>query len=326
MKKAFNWLKTRQNIIPKKQSSEKWFVEWYNDSEFYGYKIKKIVAQKKSPYQKALLVDTKPYGRTLIIDEEIQSCRIDEHCYHEALVNPALIMHPAPKKALVIGAGEGATLRELLRCKTIEKIVTVDIDKEIIEFAKKYMRSWHRGAFDNKKVELIIADAKKYVYNTDLKFDIVISDLPCPVLGGPACKLYTYDFYKKLYSIMTKNGILAVQAGPLLYNNFHFHKAVYSSLSDIFKVACSYFADVPSFRLLWSFIYASRGGHNPLLKKADFFDRVISNKFKSSLKSIDGVTLEGMFKLPKNFRQKLSKNKRKSKAKKAVSFKLTSIN
>jgi spermidine synthase len=324
MKKNFDWMKNSDSIIPKSKKKHNWFVEWLGDNEFHGYGVNKIIATKKSPYQKALLAEFDFYGKVLIIDGEIQSAEIDEFFYHEALIHPALLMHPNPQTALIIGAGEGATARELLKSKTIKKIVAVDIDKGIVDFAKKYMYSWHKGSFGSKKVELIIGDAKRYVYNTNLRFDIVISDLPCPISDGPACKLYTLDFYKKLISVMTKNGILAVQAGPMLACKFGFHKMVYSSLRKIFKTTCPYCANVPSFNMPWSFVYASKTKADPLLKKAGFFDKVINDTVKGRLKTIDGLTIKGMFGISKYYRSRLAE-KKLSRTKNSKTFKIVSV-
>lgn len=324
MNKTFHWFKTNNNVIAKSEKKRLWFVERNKNMSFLGYRIDKIIAAKKTPYQKAVLAYSEFFGKILIIDEEIQSVEYDEVYYHEALVHPALLMHPKPKTALIIGAGEGATARELLKSKTIKKIVMVDIDREIIDFAKKYMYSWHRGSFDNKKTELIIMDAKNFVHNTNMKFDIVISDLPCPVPNGPAGELYTIEFYRKLNSVMNKNAILAVQAGPFLTWNFDFHKTVYASLKRIFKTTRSYRADVASFFSPWSFIYASKSGLDPLLKKAKFFDKVINNTIKGGVKTIDGLTLEGMFRIAKSYRRRIAGANEVSRQRKPKSFKISS--
>lgn len=300
-------------------------MEWYKNGDFHGCEVDDVIAACQTDYQKVFLAKSKFYGKILVIDEEIQSVERDEAFYHEAMVHPAAVMHPRPQTALIMGAGEGATARELLRINTIKKIVAVDVDKKVIDFSRKYMHSWHKGSLDNKKVELVIGDAKQYIQNTNSKFDIVISDLPTPMENGPACSLYKLEFYKKLKSIMTKDAVLSVQAGPLLPWQLDFHKIVYLRLKKVFEVSRSYFADVPSFHMLWSFVYAGKSSKDPLLKKFDFFDRVISNSLKGRLKSIDGLTLEGMFRLPKYYRHKLEKNTKLLQKKSFEKFKLFSV-
>jgi spermidine synthase len=84
----------------------------------------------------------------------MQSSEADEFIYHEALVHPALLTHPNPQKIFIVGGGEGATLREILRYKSVQSALMVDIDQEVVESCKKYLPEWHQGAFDDKRVAL----------------------------------------------------------------------------------------------------------------------------------------------------------------------------
>jgi len=99
-------------------------------------KIKAIHAVKRSKYQTIIIADTEDYGRALILDDYIQSSYNDEHYYHESLVHPAMVTHPAPRDVLILGGGEGATLREVLKHKTVQRAVMVDIDGDVLEVAR----------------------------------------------------------------------------------------------------------------------------------------------------------------------------------------------
>jgi spermidine synthase len=129
------------------------------------------------------------------LDEKIQSTESDEYIYHEALVHPSLLAHPNPKRVFIAGGGEGATAREVLRHKSVERVVMVDIDDIVCKTSKEFLPKHHRGAFDNPRYQLIIEDAKVWLQQTEEKFDVMVLDLADPVEDGPAYMLYTKEFY-----------------------------------------------------------------------------------------------------------------------------------
>ncbi|MDI6758006.1 MAG: methyltransferase domain-containing protein, partial [Endomicrobiia bacterium] len=234
-----------------------WLTEYFTPEEKHSHLIKKFLIRKKTKFQNVILADSASFQRCLILDGEMQSAESDECIYHESLVHPAMMSREAPRKALIMGGGEGATARELLRYKSLEKIVMVDIDQEVVEFCKKYLGKWHRGAFSDKRVELVVDDAKRYVETTPEKFDMIISDLPTPVEGGPAYALYTVEFYKTLKTKLASGGILAIQAGSGNLLQFKFHKMLFSTLRRLFADVKAYYSYVPSFDVPWAFITAT---------------------------------------------------------------------
>merc|ERR1719203_2782113 len=123
------------------------------------YKMDKILGSTTSKFQTVDLVDLEPFGRSLVIDGLMQSCRVDEFVYHECLVHPAMLMHPAPKNVYIGGGGEGSTAREVLRHKTVEKCVMVDIDKDVVDFCREHLPE-NKEAFADPRLELVIEDAK----------------------------------------------------------------------------------------------------------------------------------------------------------------------
>src|SRR5690348_6876764 len=124
-------------------------VSWYTDRvtphDFHRHKLAKIVKSVRTPFQRAVLADSYSFGRCLILDGEMQSAQADEFIYHECLVHPAMTLHAKPRDILVLGGGEGATVREILRYPSVRHVTMVDIDAQVIAFAKKYLGSWHRG-------------------------------------------------------------------------------------------------------------------------------------------------------------------------------------
>jgi len=297
------WIKSNKNKFPK----GKWFVEFFSYGEFHAHQIKKLIAFSITKFQNVFLVDTISFGKVLIIDGETQSTEYDEFIYHEALVIPSLLLYKYPQNVLILGGGEGATAREILNCKTIKKVIMVDIDHKVLEFARKHLYSWHKGSFDNEKLLLLVQDAEKYVNNTSLKFDIIYSDLPSPIEGGPAYRLYTIEFYKKLKTLLNKNGIFAMQAGPATTFGFELHQALYNTVSKVFKNIFSYCFFIPGYDMPWSFLIASD-------LKFDFDsvdDNTIVKRFKSKPKLIDTLTIKNLYNIPLYLNRTLKKDKTK---------------
>ncbi len=171
-----------------------WVIEKHTDHILFLYRIKNHIYHGKTPYHKVDLVELYALGKTLFLDNKIQSAQLDEAVYHEALVHPAMLSHPNPRKVLIMGGGEGATLREVLK-HPVEKAVMVDIDEQLVKLCEAYLPEWHRGSFYDERAEVIFADARSYVEEHEDKFDVVISDLTEPMEKGPSVMLFTREFY-----------------------------------------------------------------------------------------------------------------------------------
>jgi spermidine synthase len=187
-----------------------------------NYKIDRILASATTKFQTVDLVNLECFGRSLVIDGLMQSCRVDEFVYHECLVHPALLLHPTGTKTVDVpfarknihgyndhgfsgrivfigGGGEGSTAREILRHKSVEKCVMVDIGREVVKFYREHLEENHE-AFNDPRLEVVIDDAKAWIENSDLKFDAIFMDLDDPLEGGPVIQLHTVEFYTFLKS------------------------------------------------------------------------------------------------------------------------------
>src|SRR3990172_3514495 len=127
--------------------SYKWFIEYTSPEEGHIHGIRMIHYASHTKYQRMEIMDSGSYGRCLVLDGKMQSSITDEFIYHEALVHPALLTHPNPKRVFIVGGGEGATLREVLRHKSVEYCMMVDIDQEVVEKSKEFLYEWHQGEF-----------------------------------------------------------------------------------------------------------------------------------------------------------------------------------
>ncbi|UCB56446.1 MAG: polyamine aminopropyltransferase [Candidatus Omnitrophota bacterium] len=187
-----------------------WFYENLYPDVKLGIKGE-LIHRKKTPYQDLRIYKTPRYGKTLVLDGAIQTTEKDEFIYHEMLTHPSLLSYPEPKEVLVIGAGDGGILREVLK-HNVKKVYLVEIDDEVIRTSKKYLPSISSGAFAaNGRVEIIIADGAKFIRQTKKKFDVVIVDSPDPI--GVAKVLFSRKFYRDIFSILKDDGIMARQSG-----------------------------------------------------------------------------------------------------------------
>lgn len=299
----------------------KWFTEWLTPHETHGHELKRIVVEKKTGFQNAVIADTYSFGRCLILDGEMQSAQSDEYIYHEALVHPALTTHPRPRTVAILGGGEGATLREILRHRTVRRAVMVDIDGEVVRFCEKHLKPWHRGTFSDPRAEVIIGDAKKFVEETKEKFDIVLSDLPTPTYGGPVQGLYAVEFYRALRRKLAEDGVLAVQAGSGSLLQIGFHLKLYRTLKEVFPVVRPYSVFVPSFDVPWSFILCSPSkAMDPLELLFPEVEKRLARRADGGLRFYDGMTHEGLFRIPKDLRTLLAREKGVISLKRPVRF------
>jgi len=281
-----------------------WFYDAFAPSEIHMHGISEVYFVGKTKYQVVEVVENPFYGKMLILDGDVQSSLLDEFIYHEALVHPAALVSGGPKRALVLGGGEGATLRELYRYSSVEEIVMVDIDPEVIEICKKHLTEWHRGSFDDPRTNLIIGDAGDVVSSLDGKFDVIISDLVEPFDMGPTYKLFTVSFFEKIRSILSDGGAFVLQASIMRLGNLLMHAAIHKTLKQVFPVVRSYAAYVGSFDVPWSFVIATNG-EDPKGWSAEAVDDMIARLGLKGLRFYDGETHLHMFNIPKYVRDYL---------------------
>ncbi|OIN97651.1 polyamine aminopropyltransferase [Candidatus Desantisbacteria bacterium CG_4_10_14_0_8_um_filter_48_22] len=293
----------------KGQKDPNWYIEFLNPAEAHMYGIKGLVGKYKSEYQDILILDTFPYGRCLFLDGKIQSAQLDEFIYHEALVHPALLSHPAPRNVFVGGTGEGASLREILKHPCVKKIIAVDIDKKVIDIAKRHLFQWHRGAFVSPKVRLYFRDARKFLKETKETFDCIILDLCDPGdAQGPAALLFTSEFYKIVSRKLAPGGILTVQCGSTNLNMLKGFAHVFRTLRSVFRNVLPYQADVPSFVGPWGYCMAS-STDIPLRQSESARKRIKERKLEGKLRFYNPEIHEAMFVLPGYLKEHFKKGR-----------------
>jgi spermidine synthase len=294
---------------PDNPDKRKWLYDEVNANLAQLHRIKKVIYSGQTEFQCVQIVDTRSFGVCLVLDGKIQSSERDEFIYHEALVHPAMLSHDCPERVFIAGGGEGATLREVLAHKTVKKAVMVDIDRQVIDICRSYIPFFHQGSFDDLRSELVFADARRYLEETNSKFDVIIIDLVEPLEEGPACLLYTREFYDVIKDRLNSGGIVSVQSGAAGWTNFKNFTAIINTLKSVFTIVCPYHAYVPSFVDMWGFAAASTNVSPTELSSAEI-DHRISARLTKRLKSYDGLTHRSLFILPKHLRHELAVTRR----------------
>ena len=283
--------------------SYKWFFEATTPVEGHMHAIVRTVVQAQTKFQSVEILETASYGKTLVLDGRMQSSQADEFIYHEALVHPGLLaVGGPPETALVIGGGEGATLREILKYPSIRRAVMVDIDAEVVELCRRHLPEMHRGAFDDPRTAVRHEDARGYLERTSDRFDLIISDLVEPLEEGPACLLYSKEFYKIVHDRLTPTGTFTMQAGMTKVADLAFFTAMHRTLREVFPVVAGYQSFISCFGTPWGFILASKK-IDPRRQDAATIDRLINERVKGSLDYWDGLTHQHAFALPRHIRK-----------------------
>lgn len=258
-------------------------------------KLRRIIASVKTKYQDVVIVEFDEYGRALVLDDLVQSTEADEYIYHESLVHPSMTTHVEPRSILIIGGGEGATLREVLKHSIVSKVVMVDIDGELVEYAKRDLEIMHRNSFNNDRVKVVIMDGKKYVETTSEVFSVVVVDLTDPYGPEIARELYTSQFYKKIYRVLTDDGLMVTQAG----NSFYYEKTydfVLQNVRSVFPIVREYNVWIPSFGYACNFIVGAKKYDPASLTIEDIDKRLKERSVKTYFYS--GATHKALFLLP----------------------------
>ncbi|MCP6760904.1 MAG: fused MFS/spermidine synthase [Fischerella sp. CENA71] len=282
-----------------------WVNEYITPWDIYAHGVTAVLAYQKTEYQEMYIVETGTYGKALVLDGKWQSCTGDEFLYHEPLVHPAMIFHGAPRKVLILGGGEGATAREVLRWQTVDKVVMIDIDGEVVEACKQHLSEMHQNAFDDPRLHVVIADALDFLDTTDEKWDVIISDLSDPIESGPSFQLFTKEYFEKASRVLSPNGFFVVQAGPVSPGELNLHARLVKTLNAVFPNVQSYSSHTCTYGRPWGFILASQLELNtqPEPEKVDL---LLQAKTSGGFRMFDGVALLGMLHLPLHLRKAIA--------------------
>ncbi|MBW1998183.1 MAG: polyamine aminopropyltransferase [Deltaproteobacteria bacterium] len=222
---------------------------WFQDSIEFGHgcslhiKIKNVLYHSRSKFQEIVIMETEKLGRLLAIDGITMLTEYDEFAYHEMIVHVPLLVHPNPRKVLVIGGGDGGTVREIVKHPEVEEVHVCEIDEEVVAACRKYLPSL-ASSFDDARVKVFYEDGAKYVKKSPASYDIIIVDSTDPL--GPGKILFQRDFYEDMKEALLDHGIAVTQCESI-YLHPHVIRGVYSFARDIFPKLGYYITMVPTY-------------------------------------------------------------------------------
>jgi len=236
---------------------------WIHENHTEGYEVRwritDIVHTEKTRFQELAVVDTLEWGRALFLDGALQVAEKDEFIYHEMISHVPLNAHPHPERVLIIGGGDGGTLREVVKHQRVQHVDLVEIDERVVHICKEYFPDI-ASSFEDNRVNLHIGDGIEFVKKSDQKYDLVIVDSSDPV--GPAVALYSKDFYNNVYCILNDTGMINVQSeSPIFFPDAF--KNAQINLRAIFPIVGVYMASIATYVSgPWTFTIGSKK-YNP---------------------------------------------------------------
>ena len=220
-----------------------WCTE--NQTETLGLtaRVKETLFAGKSEFQDVAVVDSYQFGRMLVLDGVFQTSIFEEYVYHEMIAHVPLFIHPNPKKVLVIGGGDGGTVREVVRHDTVEKVEMVEIDGMVVEACKKYLPEISVALNEpNPKLDLKIGDGIQHMADATNEYDVIIVDCSDPI--GPGEGLFTPEFYKNVYKALKEHGLFVQQTESPFYHR-ELIKRIQKDVRAIFPITDLYLAHIP---------------------------------------------------------------------------------
>ncbi len=247
-----------------KKTESEWFEERFKNSSSIGYRVKAHLHHSASPFQTIDIYQTADFGNLLVLDGAIMLTEAHEFLYHEMLVHIPLLSHPDPRRVLVIGGGDGGTVREVLLHDTVEQVDMVEIDEAVVKVSRQYLPGL-AGKLDDPRVRLVIQDAVDFVKNISNEYDIVLVDSTDPIGVGEG--LFTRAFYSDVHRALKAGGLVAVQSESPLSPAGEV-QAILSKMKSVFPLVRLYWGPIPCYPYgSWSFTYCSKDGQEPKIRR-----------------------------------------------------------
>lgn len=236
---------------------ELWYTEQQTDEVRFSIKVKQHLYTGKSEFQDVDVFEREEFGKFLTLDGLMMVTEKDEFIYHDMITHVAMATNPSIKKVLVIGGGDGGTVRELTRYSHIEKIDMVEIDKLVVDVSREYLPIT-ASKLDDPRVSLYFEDGIRFVADTKEIYDLILVDSTDPI--GPGEGLFTTEFYQNCFNILSDNGILVNQSESPYYDQFsHEMKRAHKKIKNIFPISKVYQFHMPTYPSgHWLFGFASK--------------------------------------------------------------------
>lgn len=218
-------------------------TEWETENLGLAVRVKETLFSGRSGFQEIAVVDTQEFGRMLVLDGVFQTSVFDEYIYHEMIAHVPLCIHPQPKQVLVIGGGDGGTVRETVKHPIVERVEMVEIDGMVVDACKRYLPETSEALRQNHpKVKLTIGDGIAHMRQANSLYDVIIVDCSDPI--GPGEGLFTHAFYQDVFKALKPDGLFVQQTESPFYHQ-SLIKRLTKDIRSLFPICRMYLAQIP---------------------------------------------------------------------------------
>jgi spermidine synthase len=284
------------------QDRQELLLESLNPDSVYGFRAHRRLEKLRSAHQDIEVWETGQFGRLFRLDGAFMTSERDEFFYHEPIVHCAALAHPDPRRALVIGGGDGGSSEELLKHPGIERVVMAELDAEVPRIAREHLGSVHRGAFDDPRLELRIGDGFEFIATTAERFDLVVLDLTDP--DTPAARLYTREFFARARAALAPGGAISLHLGSPVYQPERVRRLL-TDLAAVFPIVRPLGLFVPLYGAYWGLAVVS-DSLDPCTIDTDEIERRLAARGIGDLQLYNAPLHHALFTLPNFYRQLLA--------------------
>ncbi|MDX8291185.1 polyamine aminopropyltransferase [Metabacillus indicus] len=269
-----------------------WFTEKQTNSFGITGKVRRTLESEQTDFQQLDMLETEEFGNMLLLDGMVMTSEKDEFVYHEMIVHVPLNTHPSPKKVLVVGGGDGGTIREVLKHPAVESVMQVEIDGKVVEYSKKHLPSIS-SSYGDSRVKLLIGDGYEHILNCENVYDVILVDSTEPV--GPAAGLFTRGFYAGISKALKHDGMFVAQTDNPWFKS-DLIKNVMNDAGEVFPITRLYTCNIPTYPSgMWTFTLGS--------KKYDPLEVTVENIREMDTKYYTPELHHASFVLPKFVKQ-----------------------
>ncbi len=283
-----------------------WYVERFSPTEAHHHAIEETYFAGRTPFQDVAVLRTETFGKMLVLDGDTQSSQRDERIYHETLVHPALAAVDDRAQVLILGGGEGATLREALRRPDVRRVTMVDIDGDVVELCKRHLPEWSDGAFESDRARVIIGDALAFLRDDRETYGVIVSDLTEPLPDSPSNPLFCDAVFRDVKARLAPGGVYVLQASTAGFHNMALHAKMARTLRRYYRHVASFYTHVPAFDNDWAFLACSDALDLATLPQERIDDYVAGLAGENYF--YDAETHRRLFALPRYLRAELARD------------------
>ncbi|MEI6833398.1 MAG: polyamine aminopropyltransferase [bacterium] len=280
-----------------------WVTEQEADHVRTGWAVTEVLFSGRSEFQTVDVVETKAYGTMLLLDGLVMITDADEFIYHEMISHIPLCLHPNPKRVLVIGGGDGGTVREILKHKSVEEVILCEIDDLVIEQSKRFfpqVANCLKPGVD-PRVKVRVGDGVAFIKELKNEMDVILVDSTDPI--GPGEGLFSREFYRNVAGALKQGGLMAAQSESPWFTKEALSR-IHRNISGGFKHRRSYVAPIPTYpRGSWSWTIAAQELIDPAKFNGERFSKV-----ENTLQYLSRDLMTGAFALPRFYLDKISDN------------------